>query len=122
MIRALTMGLLLVAAACTGDDGHAGDAGHDDGGHEDAATDGGSGEAQELCNCLLVTCHDAFHARYGETDEEAIPACEADAESLPHAGMPVMSGNFIECRAASCEAAATDETMCAAALGGAPCM
>ncbi len=114
--------LALLMAACSSDDSAATDGGGTADAAADAAGDGGLTPPQELCNCLLINCHEPYHAQYGEGDEVAIPACEADAESLPTAGMDTMSGNFLECRQAFCDLAATDATNCPAALGGAPCM
>jgi len=116
---------VLAVAGCSddtgGDDAGVDDTGVDDAGGDDASGDAGPTEAQVLCGCLLVSCHDPFHAQYGVDDGVAIAACEAEAGALPRAEMPVMSGNFLECRAGFCEGAAMDDTMCAAALGGTPC-
>jgi hypothetical protein len=121
MNRELAMAMAMCLGSwvfgCGDDDGH-----HEDGGHgHDAGEDASLTEAQALCNCLLVTCHDAFHDQYGEGDAVAIPACELDTDGLPSAGMEVSSGDFIECRHTHCEMAETDETLCAAALGATPC-
>lgn len=67
-----------------------------------------SDDAEALCQCLLLVCHDAFHATYGATDEEAIPACQTDARTL--------ASSAIECRASACNA-----SDCDAALGGGSC-
>ena len=129
---AVLVALAALGSGC-GDDGSSADTGTVDTGVSDTGSPDASdaspdtlspdagAAARSLCNCLLITCHDDFHAEYGPTDEVAIPACEMDATSLASAGMAVTTGDFIECRAAFCEMAATDETMCAAALGGAPC-
>src|SRR5690606_15015598 len=74
--------------------------------------------ARQVCSCLLINCHDPFHEKYGETDGEAVPACQAEVAALPLAGMDVSSGNFIECRQLACADANRD---CDAALGAAPC-
>lgn len=120
--------LALLAGVACGDDTSSGgdsgsdiDSGHDEDAGHDAAVDGAGSESAALCNCLLINCHDPFHAQYGVADDVAIAACVMDADGLPHAEMPVTSGNFIECRAAACEAAVMDDTRCAAALGGPPC-
>jgi hypothetical protein len=88
----------------------------------DAGSDAGtSASSLRYCNCLLIECHDVFHDTFGETDEEALAACELAADALPRAGMPVDEGNTIECRRSHCEGADEDPVACAAALGAAPC-
>lgn len=109
----------LGATACHSDDPAI------DGGASDASPGDTGGmvspEAQALCGCLLIDCHDPFHLRYGEADEDAIRACEDEVDALPHSGSPSTSGNSLECRATACEGAARDQDLCAAALGAAPC-
>ncbi len=88
----------------------------------DSSGDGGSGAATAYCACMLVNCHDGFHAKYGDGDDVATPACQADAATLPSVGMDAMSGDSIECRMHFCDEAAMDEAACAAALGDEVCV
>jgi hypothetical protein len=144
-------GLILLAAlapfACDGDDGgsddaastehahetegetehatatetghsHETEAGHD----ETAAADSGGDPVSAYCSCLLVNCHDPFHATYGEGDDVAVPACNAAAAAFPSVGMDAMSGDSLECRQHFCDEAATDEAACAAAMGEEICV
>jgi hypothetical protein len=76
----------------------------------------------ELCDCMLVHCHDDFHEEWGESDLEATLNCRDEAATLPRSGEPTLQGNFIECRIGHCEAAAQgDSTQCEGALGKPPC-
>ena len=136
-ILGLALGLGLAQGCDDGDDGgddaagstghsHASDSGH---AHEttaatgaDSSGDGGGDAATSYCACMLVNCHDPFHAKYGEGDDVATPACMADAATFPSVGMDAMSGDSIECRMHFCEEAAMDETACAAALGDEVCV
>lgn len=111
LIAALLLALLAapLAAACDTDC-------HDCGPHSpqdtttlDASSDGDIDDgAAALCQCLLLVCHDEFHAAYGPTDEEAIPNCRASAGSLERSAL--------ECRQEAC-----NQVSCEAALGGASC-
>ena len=76
--------------------------------------------AEEYCECLLITCHDPFHDKYGADDAEAIAACQREAAGFPVAGTEQMSGDSIECRQYHCDNATGDST-CENALGAA-CM
>jgi hypothetical protein len=73
------------------------------------------------CNCMLLSCHDAFHERWGESDDKAIAGCRAEALTLPASGSDATEGNFIECRLAHCQMATVSENACAAALGSVVC-
>ena len=77
------------------------------------------------CFCMLAACHETFHDRFGESDEDALANCATEASALPRAGEPVMAGAFLECRQHWCDQA--DETgdeaaHCPAALGDAVCV
>jgi hypothetical protein len=88
-----------------------------------AGAAGGASLAQQYCDCMLLSCHDAYHASFGpDSDEPAARAnCLAEAEALPAAGMPIEEGNFVECRIHFCEAGQSDESVCPSAVGAAPC-
>jgi hypothetical protein len=78
--------------------------------------------AHELCDCMLVHCHDDFHEEWGESDLEATLNCRDEAAMLPRKGEPTLQGDFLECRLGHCEAAAEgDPSWCAGALGESPC-
>jgi hypothetical protein len=86
-------------------------------------TGGGSnGSIYDYCNCMLFNCHDQSHAKWGETDEALLAGCRASAINLPVHGMPIMSGNFLECRAAYCEQGRADPDACSAAFGETICI
>lgn len=97
------------------------------GGHGGSATGGGQGNgeggtvlAKAYCDCMLVSCHDAYHETFGpDTDEPAArAACLSEASRLPEAGMDVDTGDFIECRIHHCELGRTDEAACPDTVGG----
>jgi hypothetical protein len=73
------------------------------------------------CNCMLLSCHDEFHDRWGEGDDEAIAGCRTEALTVPVAGSDVSRGDFIECRLAQCSMATVSEDACAAAVGRTVC-
>lgn len=108
-------------ANCHSDEGCAAEGG--------AGFGNGTGGAVELtaaeayCDCMLLTCHDAYHDQYGpDTDEPAARAnCLAEAGALPVAGMAVDTGNFIECRQHHCDLGVEDEVVCGAAIGEGVC-
>ncbi|WAS94244.1 hypothetical protein [Nannocystis punicea] len=85
------------------------------------ATTEGSSPAADYCECMLVNCHDQYHGTWGEEHPMSEINCKAAADMLPTVGMPAMSGNSLECRLYHCEQAAGDESLCEAAIGGAPC-
>jgi hypothetical protein len=128
----MMMAVAVAAAAC-GDDEAACDAGTDcasgGGSSEGGAGAGGDGGempsslAETYCDCMLLTCHDAYHDHFGpESDEEAArAACWAEAETLPVAGMDVDSGNFVECRIHYCASGSEDADTCAATIGEGAC-
>lgn len=94
------------------------------GGASGAGGSAGSPLATQYCDCMLLACHDAYHAKYGpETDEKAArEKCFADAEAVPVNGEVTDTGDFIECRIHHCEAAKTDETSCPSSVGNGECM
>ena len=97
---------------------------HEPSGVSSSSSGGGvSAEALAYCDCMLVSCHDAYHAHFGpDSDEEAARNnCIAEAEALPVAGMDVDSGDFIECRIHHCELGKTDDTACPSAIGQDSC-
>ncbi len=88
-----------------------------------AGGNGVSALTLSYCDCMLVSCHDAYHVAFGpETDEVAARNnCIAEAETLPVAGSEVETGDFIECRIHHCELGKTDDTACPASVGDAVC-
>lgn len=79
--------------------------------------------AEAYCNCMLTSCHDAYHDAYGpDTDEVAARAnCLETAEMWPEAGMNVMQGDFVECRIHFCVEGRTDPDVCPQAVGPGAC-
>jgi hypothetical protein len=73
------------------------------------------------CNCLILNCHDAAHARWGPLDEEVLAGCRAEAIGLPSSGSPTTSGNSLECRAGFCELGKLQPDACSAAMGDSVC-
>lgn len=98
---------------------HDSSGGHDSGGSSDT---GSSGAAATYCSCVLANCHEPYHAKWGEDEIAAQQACLAEAAALPVNGAPTEMGNFIECRQHFCDLAASDDSVCANALGEAVCM
>lgn len=96
---------------------------HNTGGAAGAAGSSGATLAEQYCDCLLLSCHDDYHAKYGpETDEPAArAACLSEAASVPVNGSATTSGNFIECRLHHCQAGKTDPASCASSVGGDQC-
>lgn len=107
---------------------------HDESGCDTTATAttgtgamGGGGSARSLaqtyCDCMLVSCHDAYHATYGpDTDEPAArDACLATAGAWPEAGTRVEMGDFVECRIHFCELGMNDPSVCQNAVGAGAC-
>jgi hypothetical protein len=82
---------------------------------------GGTSSIYDYCNCMLFNCHDASHLKWGETDEQLLAGCRADANNLPSHGAATMMGNFIECRAAFCAQGRDNPDACNAAFGDAIC-
>ena len=80
--------------------------------------------ALEYCDCMLLSCHDAYHASFGpDTDEEAARNnCIAEAETVAVADSDVTQGDFIECRIHHCEVGKTDEMSCPSSVGDGMCM
>jgi hypothetical protein len=87
------------------------------------AADAGPPDAQDIayCDCMLVTCHDTYHATWGPDEEQARAGCLRTAAALPRAGAPAPQGDFLECRRQYCAAAEDDESACAAAAGNETC-
>ncbi len=85
-----------------------------------AAGGGGQTLAEQYCGCMLLSCHDQYHQKFGpESDEVAArEACLAEAGALPVNGSDVDSGNFIECRLHFCTAGKTDPSVCDNTIGG----
>lgn len=110
----MLLGLVTFVLSACGGEAPAGD----DAGRRDAHVEPDAwrlSPALAYCGCMLRSCHDDIHARWGVSDEEAIAACELEASALAEAALM--------CRQTSCEeAVGEDPTACAAALGGAPCM
>jgi hypothetical protein len=98
------------------------------GGQGGEGGDGGAGGMTtslpaQYCDCMLLTCHDAYHASFGpDTDEPAAAAaCLAEAEGLPSVGMDIDMGNSIECRLHYCALGSETPDDCAAAVGDGAC-
>jgi hypothetical protein len=70
---------------------------------------------------MLESCHDQYHATWGEDHEASEAMCKAYAESVPSVGEPAMSGDSLECRLHFCTIGHDDPTACDSALGAAPC-
>lgn len=70
----------------------------------------------EYCDCMVVECHDQYHAKFGEEHRVAEMLCLEYAASIPSVGAPAMSGNSIECYTWACA-----QGDCEAALGGGAC-
>jgi hypothetical protein len=75
----------------------------------------------DYCNCMLFSCHDASHAKWGETDEQLLAGCRAEAIDVPIHGAATTMGNFLECRAAYCAQARDNTDACSAAFGDTVC-
>lgn len=113
---------------CTGTGGSGGHGAHagSAGSAGSAGTAGSAGSASlatQYCDCMLTSCHDEYHQKYGpETDEVAARnACLADAASVPSAGSSVTAGNFIECRIHHCQEGASDPSACTSSVGQGEC-
>ena len=76
------------------------------------------------CFCLLAICHDPFHARWGELDEDALAACDVEARSWSLGAAGARSGDSLHCRYQLCDDADQlgDPSLCDGALGGSPCV
>ena len=68
---------------------------------------------------MLANCHDQYHDTWGEDHKASEAACLMEADALPMNGSDIDMGNFIECRQHFCDMAASDEALCANALGDA---
>ncbi len=75
----------------------------------------------DYCNCMLLNCHDAAHLKWGESDEQLLAGCRAEAISLPALGAATTAGNYLECRAAHCVQAKENLDLCDAAFGNTIC-
>jgi hypothetical protein len=75
----------------------------------------------DYCNCMLFNCHDASHAKWGETDGELLGGCRAEAINVPVHGAATTTGNFLECRSAYCTQARDNPDDCRAAFGDTVC-
>ncbi len=125
LIAAAAFSAVILGAACsddttcetcvlpTGGGGEGGGGGGNTG-------EGGTDEAKSYCNCMLLACHDAYHATFGdESDEElARENCLREASLIPVAGMNVEEGNFVECRIHFCSLGGNDESVCPNTVGG----
>ena len=87
---------------------------HDTHDTHDTDTTTGGGDAEGYCACMLVNCHDHYHATWGEDHEASEAMCLAAAEALDDAAFA--------CRMAACDAAADDPAACVDAIGGGACM
>lgn len=95
--------------------------------HEGVTGGGGAAEAGEFtaenyCTCMLVSCHDKFHSKWGEADGDAAAACIANANAVPKRGMETETGNFLECRMHFCGIGDENDTACEKAAGEATCL
>ncbi len=110
-----------------GDAAHRADGGHqheDGGGHHDlgVAPDLGN-QVQAVhfsyCDCMLLSCHDPFHDRWGPDDVEARNACAEEVSMLPREEGAQSGANF-DCWKYQCEqVAAGAGATCDDALGAA---
>ncbi len=66
----------------------------------DASSSGGGQSVADYCNCVFGTCHDAYHARWGEDEVVSRMACEAEAEAL--------TDEALLCRIEACQVVAAD--------------
>lgn len=109
--------VVALGSGCDTSSCHEGDCHVDDAG---LGTDAPSlSPSEDHCRCLLLTCHEPFHAKYGEADADALAACVTETDALAASG----TGDTLACRHTACEAAMSDATQCDAALGNAaPCM
>lgn len=71
-----------------------------------------------FCQCMLVACHDVFHATWGATDAEAIPRCLIVAATLPREVTAGSGG--LPCRLSACQGT-PDEAQCERLATLAPC-
>lgn len=79
----------------------------------------------DYCLCMLASCHESFHLRWGERDEEALDNCAASAGALRRAGEAVQAGAFLECRQYWCDQAdmtGDEPASCPAAIGAVVCV
>jgi hypothetical protein len=76
----------------------------------------------DYCACMLVNCHDQYHATWGEDHEAAEAACTAAAEAVPSVGMPATDGDSLECRYHYCQLGHDDPGACESAIGGGACV
>lgn len=75
----------------------------------------------DYCNCVLSSCHDEFHLKWGEDDAEAIAQCRTEALALPGAASDGGPRDTIDCRLSACNRSGTDRTACESALGAGQC-
>ena len=99
-----------------------------DAGAEDAGTDAGpvvdagpTEAAIDYCNCVFLSCHDAYHEVYGVDEDEAVDACRADGTATPETGESVDAGDSLQCRRYYCELPVDGGRDCESALGGGAC-
>ncbi len=88
---------------------------------EETGTTGAATPVDVYCECMLLNCHDQYHALWGEDHVESEAMCQAAAGAVPSVGMDAMSGDSIECRTHFCSVGHDDAAACESALGGAPC-
>jgi len=97
--------------------------GTDEHGTDEHGTDTSAEDpAAVYCDCVFTNCHEPYHAKWGEDEMMSEAACLMEASALPVNGSDIDMGNFIECRQHFCDLAASDETLCANALGDAVCI
>jgi hypothetical protein len=130
-MKCLAVLILAITPACGSDSSCADCSAAGAGGGGGVAGSGGSGGgvdagtslAQQYCNCMLTSCHDAYHDTFGpETDEVAAREnCLTEAAALPSAGQTVSSGNFVECRLHFCQLGASNVSVCPDSVGQGTC-
>lgn len=109
------------AAVTTTDTTHATHDTHATHATDEPETTGGATPVDEYCACMLESCHDLYHATWGEEHRASEAMCAAYAESVPSVGMPAMSGDSLECRLHFCSLGHDDPSACDSAMGAAPC-
>jgi len=89
---------------------------------ETTATTGEQDPIAAYCGCMLVRCHDQYHATWGEDHEASEAMCAAAAAAVPSVGMPATMGNSLECRQHYCDLGEDEAGACDSAIGGGACV
>ena len=86
-----------------------------------STVEGATSSIYDYCNCMLFNCHDVSHLKWGESDEQLLAGCRAEAINLPVHGAATTSGNYLECRAGFCAQGRDNPDACTAAFGDTIC-